>query len=223
MRSVTCSTVPMATPRSTASPMPYWSSISMKKPATQSFTRFCAPKPRAMPAMPAPAISGARSMPTSPSTSRMATTQMTTDAVLATTLAIDVARAVRRGSSSGDTTPTRSSALLAASRSRSATWRMLRRMARRASRATMAATIRITIAVNGLPITQSASPASVALLVRSQTHSQISAGSAPHASTRAASSGGIGATVAMRPPRAHARRATQRDGRWRRRPVPSPR
>ena len=63
VRRLTRSTGPLATPRSTTSPMPYWSSISMNSPVMQSLTRFWAPKPMATPAIPAPAISGARSSP----------------------------------------------------------------------------------------------------------------------------------------------------------------
>ena len=80
--------------------MPYWSSISMNSPDTQSLTRFWAPNPRAMPAMPAPAMSGARLMPSSPSTSSAAITQITTVTVDATTVEIEAPRARLRGSSS---------------------------------------------------------------------------------------------------------------------------
>ena len=54
VRSDTASTVPpsAASPTSTMSPTPYWSSTRMKMPARKSFTRLWAPKPRATPAMP---------------------------------------------------------------------------------------------------------------------------------------------------------------------------
>ena len=65
-RRETRSTTPAASPTSTTSPIPNWSSISMNSPLRQSLTRLWAPKPRATPAIPAPAISGARSMPSSP-------------------------------------------------------------------------------------------------------------------------------------------------------------
>ena len=68
MRSPTVSTVPLAWPTSTMSPTPYWSSSSMNMPERKSLTRFCAPKPTAMPTMPAEARIGARSTPNSPST-----------------------------------------------------------------------------------------------------------------------------------------------------------
>ena len=51
-RRVIRSTMPTASPRSTSSPMPYWSSMIMNSPVMQSLTRLCAPKPSAMPAMP---------------------------------------------------------------------------------------------------------------------------------------------------------------------------
>ena len=66
VRRPTASTVPDASPRSMMSPTPYWSSTSMKMPERKSFTRLCAPKPRAMPTMPALATSGPRLMPSSP-------------------------------------------------------------------------------------------------------------------------------------------------------------
>ena len=52
-RSPTASTVPVASPASTTSPTPYWSSKIMKMPDRKSLTRLCAPKPMATPAMPA--------------------------------------------------------------------------------------------------------------------------------------------------------------------------
>ena len=60
-RRLTASTVPLASPTSTTSPTPYWSSKIMKMPDRKSLTRLWAPKPRATPMMPAPAISGATS------------------------------------------------------------------------------------------------------------------------------------------------------------------
>jgi hypothetical protein len=45
---------------STVSPTPNWFSSRMKKPLRPSFTMLCAPNPRATPAIPALAISGAR-------------------------------------------------------------------------------------------------------------------------------------------------------------------
>ena len=44
-RSVTSSTVPIASPVSMTSPTPYWSSMIMKMPDRKSLTRLCAPKP----------------------------------------------------------------------------------------------------------------------------------------------------------------------------------
>ena len=48
-RTLTYSTIPVARPRSTTSPMPTWSSATMKMPLSTSFTMFCAPKPRPAP------------------------------------------------------------------------------------------------------------------------------------------------------------------------------
>ena len=57
-RRLTASTVPMASPRSTTSPTPYWSSKIMKMPDRKSLTSAWAPKPSATPMMPALAMSG---------------------------------------------------------------------------------------------------------------------------------------------------------------------
>ena len=67
-RRPTFSTVPIASPRSTASPTPYWSSIIIITPDRKSLTRFWAPKPIARPSTPALARIGATFMPTSEST-----------------------------------------------------------------------------------------------------------------------------------------------------------
>ena len=64
-RSATSSTVPVTSPKSTVSPTPYWSSSSMNVPDRKSFTRLCAPKPSATPAMPAEARNGAMFTPSS--------------------------------------------------------------------------------------------------------------------------------------------------------------
>ena len=58
-RRLTASTVPLASPTSTTSPTPYWSSKIMKMPDRKSLTRLCAPKPSATPRMPALAMIGA--------------------------------------------------------------------------------------------------------------------------------------------------------------------
>ena len=148
--------------------------------------------------MPAPAISGARSMPSSPSTSRVAITQMTTVTVDVTTAAIDVARAVRRGSSTVTASvtprPTRCSARVAASRSTATTLKIDLRTIRRAILATIQATSRMTTTDSGRPISQSASPASASfdgplphpLADRHR-------GSSPHASASVPSGGGASA------------------------------
>jgi hypothetical protein len=60
--------VPTASPRSTTSPTPYWSSIIIITPERKSLTRFWAPKPIARPSTPALARIGATSIPTSEST-----------------------------------------------------------------------------------------------------------------------------------------------------------
>ncbi len=49
MRICTSSTMPVAGPRSTMSPTPTWSSTTMKRPLSTSFTMFCAPKPSPAP------------------------------------------------------------------------------------------------------------------------------------------------------------------------------
>ena len=80
IRSVTSSTVPMASPVSMTSPTPYWSSRIMKTPERKSLTRLCAPKPIATPATPAEASRGPSGMPTSAmivSTASVATTKVT--------------------------------------------------------------------------------------------------------------------------------------------------
>ena len=66
VRSDTASTVPVASPTSTMSPTPNWSSTRMKVPDRKSRTSDCEPKPIATPSTPAPASSGPRLMPTSP-------------------------------------------------------------------------------------------------------------------------------------------------------------
>ena len=98
MRSEIFSTVPTASSRSTTSPMPYWSSSSMNRPAMQSLTRLCAPKPSATPAIPNPAIRGPSWMPSSPNPTTRAIDQMTIEVVLPTTALIELRRASRRGS-----------------------------------------------------------------------------------------------------------------------------
>ena len=60
------STTPFASPVSTMSPIPYWSSSSMKTPEMKSLTRSCAPKPSAAPTMPSPAMYGPSATPTAP-------------------------------------------------------------------------------------------------------------------------------------------------------------
>ena len=57
-RRPTCSTTPLASPRSTTSPTPYWSSASIEMPARKSFTSVCAPNPSATPTTPAEASRG---------------------------------------------------------------------------------------------------------------------------------------------------------------------
>jgi hypothetical protein len=98
VRSETFSIVPVTSPTSTMSPTPYWSSAIMKNPARKSRTIVWAPKPIAMPAIPAPARSGARLMPTSPRINSAAMIHTTMVAVLAKTLVIVSVRAVARAS-----------------------------------------------------------------------------------------------------------------------------
>ena len=86
VRSDTASTVPVASPRSTMSPTPNWSSIRMNAPERKSRTRDCEPKPIATPSTPAPASSGPRSIPTSPRHISAATSQITKVTTLRRTL-----------------------------------------------------------------------------------------------------------------------------------------
>ena len=64
-RRLTASTVPLASPRSTTSPTPYWSSKIMKMPDRKSLTSDWEPKPSATPMMPALATIGAMLTPSS--------------------------------------------------------------------------------------------------------------------------------------------------------------
>ena len=79
---VILSTVPEARPTSTESPTPYWSSTSMNIPDKKSLTIDWAPNPTATPTIPAPAISGPRFIPISPSEMSTATVQITKLAIL---------------------------------------------------------------------------------------------------------------------------------------------
>ena len=77
MRSPTSSTVPVIPLTVTTSPTPYWFSRIMNTPDRKSRTIVWAPKPIAIPAIPALASSGAMLTPTALSAKRMATATMT--------------------------------------------------------------------------------------------------------------------------------------------------
>ncbi len=100
-RSATSSTVPVTSPKSTVSPTPYWSSRSMNVPERKSFTRLCAPKPSATPAMPADARNGAMFTPSSVRTMSTIVAPMTMFAVERSTEPTVRARWARRALASG--------------------------------------------------------------------------------------------------------------------------
>ena len=91
-RSVTSSTVPIASPVSMTSPTPYWSSRIMKMPLRKSLTRLCAPKPSATPTTPAEARSGPSGRPNVDMTVSSARVTMTNVEVLLSTAPIVPAR-----------------------------------------------------------------------------------------------------------------------------------
>src|SRR5665647_81493 len=91
-RSVTSSTVPIASPVSMTSPTPYWSSRIMKMPLRKSLTRLCAPKPNATPTTPADARSGPSGRPNVDMTVSSARVKMTNVDVLLRTAPIVPAR-----------------------------------------------------------------------------------------------------------------------------------
>ena len=95
-RSVTASTVPVASPTSTTSPMPYWSSKSMKRPDRKSETSDWAPKPSATPTMPAPAMSGPMLTSNSESTMTPAMAKIAKEATERSTWPRVSARCLRR-------------------------------------------------------------------------------------------------------------------------------
>ncbi len=108
IRRPTASTSPDATPTSTMSPTPYWSSSSMNIPDRKSRTRFCAPNPTASPTIPAEARIGDRLMLNSASTITAATVPMTTEAIERSTEPMVRARCALR--SAALTPPSRPSA-----------------------------------------------------------------------------------------------------------------
>ena len=190
VRRVTASTVPVVTPTSMMSPTPYWSSRSMKMPERKSLTSVWAPKPMAMPAMPAPAMSGPRLMPSSPRTIIAAIVQMTVDASDRRTIPRVWARAAARRecepvSSSG--TGARRRMLRIRSAASGAVMRSTRRrMARRTSRLATKATARMSRTVAGVARSLSAASAQASLPVQSNTRRQTNEGSSPQASSRGA-------------------------------------
>jgi hypothetical protein len=76
-RSVTASTAPVTSPRSTQSPTPNWSSTRMNRPAMTSRISDCAPNPSATPIKPAPVSSGPSRTPSTRSTASVAITHTT--------------------------------------------------------------------------------------------------------------------------------------------------
>jgi hypothetical protein len=182
--------VPLASPTSTMSPTPYWSSTRMKIPARKSFTRLWAPKPMATPARPAPAMSGPRLMPSSPRIVMRARPQITNDATERSTAPSVAARAADRSDTapvesteSGRTAPT------LVVRSRRFSRRLVfcsptmaptkRPMARRTTQLVAAATSSTITMEIGLANRTSASSASQVLCVRSSTSRQMNDGSGP--------------------------------------------
>src|SRR6478735_6849875 len=188
-RRVTCSTVPLALPpRSTTSPTPNWSSATMKKPAMKSRTIVWVPKPRAMPAMPAPAIRGPKLIPSTSRIQTRATNQMKALASDRNTAVRVWTRAsVRRFHSS---VRSRALGVRLRIRARRSWWFgsvmrcIVRLMSQRASRLARKAVRRITRIASGLAIIQSARPAQVLEPVQSKIHRQAQDLSSPHASSR---------------------------------------
>ena len=93
--------VPVASPTSTTSPTPYWSSKIMKSPERKSLTSDWAPKPSAMPMMPALAMIGAMLTPTSLSIMVAKTAISTIVITLFRTLPMVIARCARRAETAG--------------------------------------------------------------------------------------------------------------------------
>jgi hypothetical protein len=188
VRRLTTSTTPVASPRSTVSPTPYWSSTRMKMPDRKSRTRLCEPNPSATPMIPAPAMSGPRLMPNSPRTMKMATVQIANDARLRSTVDSASTRCVERtlispvSVSSIDIGVRRRAAPIRSRSPPEARRRRPRRIARRARRLAIAATTRISRIESGLPTTKSAAAASVPSPVESRTRRQRTPGSVPQAS-----------------------------------------
>ena len=186
VRSDTASTVPVASPTSTMSPTPNWSSIRMKMPLRKSFTSDCEPKPSATPMIPAPASNGPSSIPTSPRTRNIAMTPITHDATDRST----VASAWIRCSARIDISSVSSSADGARSRTelnRSCSPPVCSRCSvflidRRTIRLITNAPIRIAMIVNPLPSTKSAIFATIPESVQSNVSRQNTPGSSPHAS-----------------------------------------
>ena len=185
VRRVTCSTVPLASPASMMSPTPYWSSMSMKMPERKSLTRDWAPKPMATPAMPAPAMSGPRFTPSSPSIMTTAIDQMAMLAIDRMTWARVWARDAERSDSDPVSTMAAGARRLILRRRSWAVGSPMpsvkRRIARRTSLLTMMATTKITNTRSGA----SRRPVAWAHArepVISRTCWQAHEGSSPHAS-----------------------------------------
>src|SRR4051794_21475758 len=167
IRRPTASTVPDASPTSTTSPTPYWSSSIMNTPERKSFTTFWAPNPMATPRMPAEASTGARFTPSSARIIMNAVPYTTTDVIDLNTEPIVLARWARRSDSSDP------SACGARSRSgrrsagtlRPPLVRVIRSISLRASDLMMTAMTRMSRIVSGLATSQLAELASQSTLV----------------------------------------------------------
>ena len=91
VRSVTFSTTPVRPDASMVSPTANWPSSSMNRPDRKSRTTLWAPKARAAPTIPAPAINGASAMPKEPMTIDAARVQIVALAMLRSSTASPLA------------------------------------------------------------------------------------------------------------------------------------
>ena len=168
-RSPTASTVPVASPRSTTSPTPYWSSRIMNSPEMKSLTSVWAPKPSATPTIPAEAMSGAMSMPSSERIISEAIVKMIPVEVLLSTDAIVSSRCLRRSEPSADDSkmaPVRPPVMTPGSGPVAARL-LIRSTVRCTSQRAMNASTMMKRTVSGRATNQSAKLASCSLSVRS--------------------------------------------------------
>ena len=158
----------------------------MNSPDRKSFTTDWAPKPSARPPIPAPAISGARSMLSCPSTSRVATPQTAAPTMLRRTRPMVSARAsarFRAVSSMRCRPGPRSRNWLSALLSDGLAIARVKRITVRCnSRVTSQAASRMSAMRIGRSRIHSAATAQNSLSVHSKTRLQVNVGSRPHAS-----------------------------------------